>query len=76
MPCERSGANDCKARILYGGIMKNREMMEKGLSGEQKEQLADFGQRWEDYLLRMMELAFREGVSPGLRLGAEAFSSR
>ena len=73
-PCEHCGAQDGLANILFSKMKQGRETMEKILPEERRDVLESYSQLWEDYLLRMMELSFQEGLVLGLRLGREVFS--
>lgn len=50
------------------------EVLEAELTEQQKAHLDRYFQLSEDYLLRMMELAFREGIILGARFGTAVFS--
>lgn len=73
-PCEHCGAQDRQANILYGAVCRSREAAAKALPEEHRKLLEQYGQCWEDYLLRMMEEAFRDGFVLGSRLSAEIYS--
>jgi len=73
-PCEHCGARDGKANTLFTGMRQKREVLEAELTERQKADLDRYFQLSEDYLLRMMELAFREGIILGARLGSAVFS--
>lgn len=75
-PCEHCGAQDQTANNLYSRVQRCREEMTAGLTGEQRGILEQYAQVWEDYLLRMMELAFRDGFITGSRLAAEVWSGQ
>ena len=75
-PCEHCGAQDGPANNLYSKMKQEKEAMEKNLPEERRGLLDAYSQSWEDNLLRMMELSFREGFVLGLRLGTEAFSMK
>ena len=72
--CEHCGARDREAITLFTKVRQGREVLEAMLSEEQQSSMEQYSQDWEDYLLRMMELSFREGMVLGIRLGAEVFS--
>ena len=61
-PCEHCGAQDTLANILFSKRKQGRETMEKILPEERRDVLESYSQLWEDYLLRMMELSFQEGL--------------
>jgi len=73
-PCEQCGAKDRQANVLYAETQRSREALNASLSGENHDLLENYGKHWEDYLLRMMELSFREGLALGIRLTTEVFS--
>lgn len=73
-PCEHCGARDAKANLMFAGIRRSKEALEAALPEVQQSLAEKYAQCWEDYLMRMMELSFREGVILGMRLGAEVFS--
>lgn len=73
-PCEHCGAKDRQANALYAGAQRSREALKASLAGENHDLLENYGKHLEDYLLRMMELAFREGLVLGIRLTTEVFS--
>ena len=73
-PCEHCGAQDQKANLLLAKVRRSREALDHGLNAEQKELSEQHAQAWEDYLLRMLELAFRDGFTVGSRLTEEVYS--
>ena len=73
-PCEHCGSHDRQANTLIGLKERNRENLNRELSDSQKELLQKYIDASEEYLLRMMELSFREGFCIGSRMTAEVFS--
>jgi len=71
-PVERCGVYDAKAKHLMHQMAQNRDALRGELSDIQKEMLRKYLDSSEEYLLRMMELAFSEGFCLGSRLAAEA----
>ena len=75
-PCEHCGAHDSMVNVLYTKMRQGREALEAELTVQQKSNFERYSQLSEDYLLRMMELAFRDGFTIGSRLAAEIYSER
>ena len=73
-PCESCGAQDIEANHLVELMEKNREILCGGLSDTQKETFQKYMDCSEEYLLRMLELAFRDGFSLGSRLVMESLA--
>ena len=73
-PCEHCGSHDRQANTLIGLIERNRENLSRELSDPQRALFQKYIDATEEYLLRMMELSFREGFCTGSRLTAEVFS--
>lgn len=73
-PCEHCGRHDTEANQLIGLIERNREKLSEGLTEAQKEMFQKYIDCSEEYLLRMLALAFREGFCLGSRLSVEALS--
>ena len=71
-PCEHCGAKDPQANRLICLMVQNREALCRDLSDAQKEMFQKYMDRSEDYLFRMMELAFGEGFSLGTKLAIES----
>lgn len=69
--CEHCGAHDPEANHLLVERAKLRERLWGELTEDQRTQLDTYLDRTERYTLRMMELAFRDGFSAGVRLLAE-----
>lgn len=70
-PCEHCGAHDEDANQLIGLMERNRERLCADLTEAQKETFQKYIDCSEEYLLRMLELAFCEGFSLGGKLIAE-----
>ena len=71
-PYEHCGENDTQANHLIGLIERNREALCRDLSEAQKERFQKYIDCSEEYLLRMMELAFGDGFCLGSRLAIES----
>lgn len=69
--CEHCGAHDPQANRLVCQAAKSRDSLLTQLPEEQQTLLQSYVDQTERYTLRMMELAFREGFSVGVRLLAE-----
>ena len=69
--CEHCGAHDQQANQLVQELAKSRDGLLTQLSQTQRELLERYVDQTERYTLRMMELAFRDGFSAGVRLLAE-----
>ena len=70
-PCEHCGAHDSEANHLVFLMERNRETLKKGLTAVQMELFQKYIDCSEEYLLRMMELAFCDGVCMGGKLAME-----
>lgn len=73
-PIERCGVRDVQANQLMHIAAQNREALRGELSEAQKEKLQKLLDCSEQYMLRMMELSFRDGFSLGVKLTAEAMN--
>lgn len=73
-PCEHCGAHDPEANHLISLIERNREELCSGLTEAQKEIFQKYADCSEEYLLRLLELAFCDGYCLGSRLLVEVFS--
>lgn len=73
-PCEHCGSHDAKANQLISLMERNRENLLGTLSDVQKETLQKYIDASDEYLLRMMELAFCDGFCLASRLFAESLS--
>ena len=70
-PAEHCGAHDPEANHLICLIERNRERLCEGLTDAQKETFQKYIDSSEEYLLRMLELAFCDGFCLGSRLLCE-----
>ena len=64
-PCEHCGSHDPIINNLIGLLERNREILSRGLTEAQMVTFQKFIDCSDEYLLRMMELAFCEGFSLG-----------
>lgn len=71
-PVEHCGEHDPAANRLYSLMEKTGEMLRKELTDIQKDTFGKYMECSEDYLLRMMEIAFTEGFCLGCRLMMES----
>ena len=71
-PCEHCGVHDPVLNKLILLIERNRETLCGGLTEQQKEVFQKYMDCSEEYLLRMLELAFAEGFSLASKLTVEA----
>ena len=71
-PSERCGARDPVIYDLYRLMNRNSENLRKELSEAQTEAFQKYVDCYNEYLLRMLELAFQEGFALGSKLTAEA----
>ena len=69
--CEHCGAHDSEANRLIGETAKSRDALLAQLPQKQQMLLQSYVDQTERYTLRMMELAFRDGFSGGVRLRSE-----
>ena len=60
-PCEHCGAHDPVISNLLSLIERNREKLSKGLTETQMETFQKYMDCSDEYLLRMLELAFSDG---------------
>ena len=74
VPCEHCGSRDAQANHLIYLIQKNHDALCGNLSEDQKEAFQKYIDCSEEYLLRMMELAFCDGFCLGSKLAAESLS--
>lgn len=70
-PFEYCGANDSEANHLIGLMERNRENLREGLTAAQIEMFQKYIDCSEEYLLRMLELAFCDGFCLGGKLAIE-----
>lgn len=71
-PCERCGAHDNEVNELIDLMERNRLDLNQGLTEAQKESFQKYIDCSDEYLLRMLELAFCDGFCLGGKLVAEA----
>ena len=72
-PVERCGAHDTTAIRLLSMMERTGESLCKDLPDVRKAAFHKYAQCAEDYMLRMMELAFSEGFRLGTRMMMESF---
>ena len=72
-PCEHCGSHDPVINKLLIIIERNREKLSCGLTEEQMETFQKYMECSDEYLLRMMELAFCDGFCLGGRLVMETW---
>ena len=70
-PCEHCGSHDAQINRLLCLMERHREGLHNGLTEAQTEVFQKYMDCAEEYLLRMMELAFSDGFCLGARLAAE-----
>ena len=70
-PCERCGSHDPLIHNLMGLISRNREKLSSGLTEAQMESFQKYMDCSDEYLLRMLELAFYDGFCLGSKLVME-----
>lgn len=70
-PCEHCGSHDPVINNLIGLIDRNRENLSSGLTEAQMETFQKYMDCSDEYLLRMLELAFCAGFSLGGKLVME-----
>ena len=71
-PCEHCGAHDKEANALIDLMERNRLDLNQGLTDTQKESFQKYIDCSDEYLLRMLELAFCDGFCLGSKLVAES----
>ena len=71
-PAEHCGSHDSDANHLFSLMARNQQKLSDVLSDAQKELLQKYTDCSEEYLLRMLELAFRECFSLGCKLVMES----
>ncbi|MBQ9149161.1 MAG: hypothetical protein IJX69_06310 [Oscillospiraceae bacterium] len=74
-PCEVCGSNDTEINDLLGLMKRNRESLCDTLTAPQKDAFQKYMDCTEEYLLRMLELAFRDGFCLASRLLTESLNS-
>lgn len=70
-PCEQCGAHDPEANHLIRLMERNRARLCEGLTDKQMEIFQKYMDCSEEYLLRMLELAFYDGFCLGGKLAME-----
>ena len=73
-PCEHCGSHDVQANRLSSLLAQHRNVLMDRLTDEQTELLQKYVDCSEDYLLRLLELAFCEGFSLGSKLIIEVLT--
>lgn len=71
-PCEHCGSHDPQINNLISLIERNRENLSRGFTEAQMETFQKYMDCSDEYLLRMLELAFCDGFSLGSKLTIEA----
>ena len=71
-PSEHCGAHDPLVRELFHLTEKNRKTLFEGLTAAQTEICQKYIDCSEEYMFRMLELAFCDGFSLGSKLAMEA----
>ena len=71
-PCEHCGSHDPEATHLIGLLERNRDVLREGLTAAQRETFQKYIDCSEEYLLRILELAFCDGFCLGSKLTAES----
>ena len=70
-PCEHCGAHDVELNRMIGVIERNRSALCAELGEGQEAVFQKYLDCSEEYLLRLMELAFQDGFGLGARLVME-----
>ena len=70
-PCEHCGSHDSEINHLFGLKERNREHLSRGLTEAQMETFQKYMDCSDEYLFRMLELAFSEGFCLGSKLVME-----
>ena len=70
-PYEHCGAHDSEANKLNNLLERNREALSEKLTEAQREIFQKYTDCSDEYLLRMLELAFADGFVLGSRLMVE-----
>lgn len=71
-PCEHCGSHDPAINNLMELIERNQEKLSAGLTEAQMETFQKYMDCLDEYLLRMLELAFCDGFCLGSKLVMEA----
>lgn len=72
-PCEQCGSHDPIINNLMGLLERNREKLSGGLTEAQMETFRKYMDCSDEYLLRMLELAFCDGFCLGGKLVMETW---
>lgn len=72
-PCEHCGSHDPVINNLIGLIERNREKLSDGVTEAQRETFQKYMDCSDEYLLRMLELAFCDGFCLGGKLAIETW---
>lgn len=72
-PCEHCGSHNPEIDDLLGLIKRNREKLSSGLTEAQMETFQKYMDCSDEYLLRMLELAFCDGFCLGGKLVMETW---
>lgn len=67
-PCEHCGANDVEANHLISLMERHRETLSRDLAPAQMDVFQKYMDCADEYLLRMLELAFCDGFCLGGKL--------
>ena len=73
-PCDSCGAHDPEAKHLIHLMNQNREKLSAEFTAGQKEVFQKYLDCSDEYLIRMMELAFCEGFCLASKLAAESIA--
>lgn len=73
-PVEHCGEHDPAVNRLFSLMEQTGERLRRDLTDIQKDIFSKYMECSEDYLLRMMELAFTEGFTLGTRLMMESLT--
>lgn len=71
-PCEHCGSHDPVINKLMSLMERNQEKLSNGLTEAQMEIFQKYMDCSDEYLLRMLELAFCDGFCLGSRLAIES----
>ena len=70
-PCEYCGSHDPQLNQMIGLIERNRDALYEKMTEVQRDTFQKYIDCSEEYLLRMLELAFRDGFCLGSKLVME-----
>lgn len=73
-PCEHCGAHDREINDLLVLMERNRESLNGGLSAVQRETFQKYIDCSDEYLIRMLEMAFCDGFRLGSKLTVESLT--